>query len=293
MIKNFTTKKNGRVFYLTADCILDLHNLLSQNVSLIDIDPVEPPGVKNQGMLESAVSRQTVGSGNYYKYDNPFSNAATLIYGVIKNHAFHNGNKRAGLLALIKHLYANGYVLNPSLKGDDLYDFLIAIADSKLRQLFLKKYRKKNYYVIPSKKSKNNTEWDDDTNINFMQVWIKNNSSPKTNTLKGDLKISTLKNILKNKNIVLEQNGSVIEVFIEKENTFLGIGIGKKKQNLKKYSLGNSRNSVNKNILTNLRKDFSLTKAHGVDNTFFYDDDAFLDQEIKAYKSIIYRLSKS
>ena len=291
MISSFNTK-NGKVHCLDKECILDLHALLSKNIVLIkEMDPVEPPGVKNIGMLESAIGRQSVGSGSYYKYDNCFSNAATLVYGVIKNHAFHNGNKRAGLLALIKHLYVNGYVLSPSLKGDDLYDFLIAVADSKLKEFWLP--RRKRYRVIPPKGRKIEDPWDDDTNINFMQVWIKNNSTPQSNTFKGSIKVSTLKRVLANKNIFLEQRGNSIEVYLEKENTFLGLGFGKKKQNIRMYSLGDNSTNIDKQTLQTIRREFKLTKSDGVDNEFFYDEEAFLDEEIKAYKSIIYRLSKT
>ena len=68
-----------------------------------------------------------------------------------------------------------------------------------------------------------------------------------------------------------------------------GVKIIKKKS----YSLGNKRTDVVKPVLISIRKDFNLTKSDGVDDTFFYDENAFLDSEIKAYKRIIYRLSKT
>ena len=49
------------------------------------MDPVEPRGVKNVGMLESAIGRQAAGFGDYYKYPDCFSNCATLTFGIIKN----------------------------------------------------------------------------------------------------------------------------------------------------------------------------------------------------------------
>ena len=118
MVKSFNGE-TGKVYTLNKECIIDLHNLLSKNVHLLEeMDPVEPPGVKNDGMLESAIERQNTGFGGFYKYPTYYSNCATLVYGIIKNHSFHNGNKRAGLLALIKHLYVNGYVLNPKISSE-------------------------------------------------------------------------------------------------------------------------------------------------------------------------------
>ena len=133
----YISTQHGKVRCLDTEAVIQLHELLSNNIHLLEqMDPVEPKGVKNFGLLESAVNRQFTGLAEYYKYPDCFSNVATLVYGVIKNHAFHNGNKRAGLLVLIKHLYLNGYVLNPGLKSDEIYDIVVAIADTKLKAFF-------------------------------------------------------------------------------------------------------------------------------------------------------------
>ncbi|MGO2102900.1 MULTISPECIES: type II toxin-antitoxin system death-on-curing family toxin [Psychroflexus] len=292
MISSFKSQ-NGKVYTLNKECIIDLHNLLSQSTHLLEeMDPVEPPGVKNEGMLESAVERQNTGFGDFNKYPDYHSNCATLVYGIIKNHSFHNGNKRAGLLALIKHLYVNGYVLNPQLNSDEIYEFLIAIADSNIRG-FSKKYRKKYSFIRSKTEKKNNENWELNTVIRYIGFWIKKNSKPKQTTLKGEVKISDLKKILVNKGIKLNLNGSNLEVYIEKENKFLGFKLSPKIVNKKKYSIGNNRSSIGKGTLKALRRDFKLTKADGVDNTFFYNEDSFLDFEIKTFKKLIYRLSKT
>lgn len=293
MTQSFISNNNEKVFYLDSQSIIELHEVLSNNIHLLEeMDPVEPRGVKNFGMLESAVSRQTTGSGSYYKYPNACSNAATLVYGIIKNHAFHNGNKRAGLLALIKHLYINGYVLSPSLDSEELYEILVAIADSKIPE-FYAKYIKK-YGFIRTKEEKKTNEWDLETQLRFLAFWIKRNSKPKELTNKGEIKISTLKKVLDNKNIEMNQNGSNLEVYINEDNKFLGfIKIGTKTIMKKNYSLGNSRTTIGKTTLNVLRNDFKLNKINGIDDTFFYDEEAFLDSEIKTYKKIIYQLSKT
>lgn len=293
MTKSFTTEK-GKINILTKESLIDLHNLLSENTHLLDeMDPVEPRGVKNEGMLESAIGRQTTGFGDFYKYPEYYSNCATLTYGIIKNHSFHNGNKRAGLLALIKHLYVNGYVLCPSLNSDEIYEFLVSIADSKLQE-FSYKYKKKYRFIRTKSEKKASPIWDIDTKIKYMGIWIRKNAKPKKHTFKGEVKISDLKKFLQNKGIKLNQNGSSLEVFIEKANKFLGIfPTAPKIISHKKYSLGNNRSTIDYRTLSKVRKDFKLTKADGIDNTFFYNEDSFLDFEIKTYKRLIYRLSKT
>lgn len=288
------TSNNTRINCLSTEAVIHLHEILSNNVHLLEeMDPVEPRGVKNIGMLESAVNRQLTGSGSFYKYPDAFSNAATLVFGVIKNHAFHNGNKRAGLLSLVKHLYVNGYVMSPALNSHEFYEILVAVADSKIPE-FSKKYLKK-YPFIRSKeeKKRKETDWEVETQIRFFAFWIKKNSRAKESTTKGDVRLTELKRMLENKAIKMEQDGSTLEVYLERENKFLGFTLSTKKQNRKTYTLGNNRSTIGKSTLNILRKDFNLTKIHGIDDTFFYDDEAFLDSEIKAYKKIIYQLSKT
>lgn len=285
MVDTFLNEKKEKINYLKGDCVVDLHDLLSKNTHLLeDMDPVTPPGIKNVGMLESAITRQTTGSGDYYKYPDPFSNAATLMYGVIKNHAFHNGNKRTGLLTLIKHLYVNGYVLKPSLNSKVLYNFLIAIADSNLKNFNLKSPKKERFMD-----KEKDTDWDIEKDIRCMAFWIKKNSAPRSKTLKGEIKVSTLKKTLQSKNIEVEQKGNKIEVYV-KENSFFRKILSS--TNKRSYTLLN-KTEISKGQLSKLRKEFGLTMSDGIDNTFFYDDDVFLDSEIKTYKTIIYKLSKT
>ena len=151
---------------------------------------------------------------------------------------------------------------------------------------------KKKYTFIQNKEEKEKP-WSIDTKIRFIAFWIKKNSCPKAHTIKGDVKISVLRNVLTNKGVKLVQKGCHIEVFTEKENKFLGIFPRKTTLMKKTYTLGNNRTCINRETLNALRKDFNLTLSDGIDDTFFYDDDAFLDSEIKTYKKIIYQLSKT
>lgn len=68
-------------------------------------------GIKDAGVLQSAIDRQTVGYGQTLKYSTPMLNAATLAYGLAKNHAFHDGNKRTALVAMLAHLDKNKLLL--------------------------------------------------------------------------------------------------------------------------------------------------------------------------------------
>ena len=70
-------------------------------------------GLRDRGLLESAVAR----AENKATYD-PDSSvpevAALLAWGLIKNHAFIDGNKRIGFAAMAAFLDANGFQLTCS-----------------------------------------------------------------------------------------------------------------------------------------------------------------------------------
>lgn len=287
-IKTQTSKIN----ILTRDEVAELHNLLSKNYTLIqNMDAVEPPGIKNENLLSSAVQRQNTGFDDWYKYDNNFSNCATLVYGIIKNHSFHNGNKRTGLLCLIKHLFINGYVLKPQLRHQEIYDLIVAVSDDSLLDFALKEKVYKKWLRSNSlvKKLKLDVEW----SIKFIEYWLKQNSISKNVQIKSKVKIGYLKSILTKKNINLRQEGAKIYVYRSVERTFLGIPIGKYKIiNQKEYTLG-SLTEIGINTLNILRRDFNLTQQDGFDNVLFYDDDNFIDEEVTTYKKIIYKLAKT
>ncbi|HEY6911161.1 MAG TPA: type II toxin-antitoxin system death-on-curing family toxin, partial [Myxococcales bacterium] len=69
------------------------------------------PTIKDRRLLESAIARQHAGSNGRLYYATPELNAATLMYGLAKNHAFVDGNKRTALVAMLNHLDRNHVTL--------------------------------------------------------------------------------------------------------------------------------------------------------------------------------------
>jgi death-on-curing protein len=64
------------------------------------------PGVRDEGLLDSALSRPV----NLFVYERPsvFDLAASLAFGLIKNHPFLDGNKRVAFTAAVTFLHVNG-----------------------------------------------------------------------------------------------------------------------------------------------------------------------------------------
>ena len=93
-----------------------------------DEDPISPSGVRSEDLLVSACQRPNVGLGSTEKYTTVFSKAAALFHSLTKNHAFHNGNKRTALVALLSMLQRNGYQLDMSVSDDDVYELVLSVA---------------------------------------------------------------------------------------------------------------------------------------------------------------------
>lgn len=87
-------------------------------------------GPKSVDLFHSALYRPFVSLGGVEKWRTHFEKAATLIYGIICDHPFHDANKRTGLLTLLLYLDKNSRV--PIIGQKELEDFAVDIADHKL-----------------------------------------------------------------------------------------------------------------------------------------------------------------
>ena len=87
-------------------------------------------GPKDINLLHSALSRQFVQFGGKPKWSNGIDICATLMYGLIKNHPFHDANKRTAFLTSILHLQKVGRT--PTITDKEYEDFTVAISDNSL-----------------------------------------------------------------------------------------------------------------------------------------------------------------
>lgn len=88
------------------------------------------PGIRDQGMLESALVRpqQWFACGGP-ELDIP-ALAAVYTYGLSRNHPFVDGNKRTAAVACELFLELNGFVL--LAEDEDLYPVFMALAASEM-----------------------------------------------------------------------------------------------------------------------------------------------------------------
>jgi death-on-curing protein len=88
------------------------------------------PGIRDRGLLESAVAMPRATAGGEYAHQDLFSMAAAYSFHIAQNQPFVDGNKRTGLLAALVFLDLNGIVIRDP--GGALYEAMIAIAERRM-----------------------------------------------------------------------------------------------------------------------------------------------------------------
>jgi death-on-curing protein len=83
-------------------------------------------GVRDEGLLTSALGR----ARHLFAYSDPTPDVQTLAaayaYGIAKNHAFIDGNKRAALVISLTFLALNGHTL--SATREEVYNMFLGLA---------------------------------------------------------------------------------------------------------------------------------------------------------------------
>jgi death-on-curing protein len=96
-------------FTVGIDDALRAHYLLC-DFFLYEGEKIASPGPRDKTLFLSALDRQTAGFSGKQKWDDLFHIAATLFFGIVKNHPFYDGNKRTALLLMLYQLWNFGRI---------------------------------------------------------------------------------------------------------------------------------------------------------------------------------------
>ena len=95
--------------------ILSKEQILQLHIDLIKATGGSD-GIRDEGMLDSALNSPFQSFGGKELYPSIQAKAAQLCFGLIKNHAMIDGNKRLGTHVMLVFLALNGYELSYSQK---------------------------------------------------------------------------------------------------------------------------------------------------------------------------------
>ena len=108
----------------SKDKVLLLHKLIARETG-------GSIGVRDEGLLESALEAAFSGFGDKEFYPTKEEKGARLGYNLISNHAFVDGNKRIGMYVMLTFLEVNG--IHMDCTNEEVSSVGLAIAAGKMK----------------------------------------------------------------------------------------------------------------------------------------------------------------
>lgn len=229
-------------------------------------------GVKNYDLLSSATHRQVTNFGGIEKWETDFQKMATLLYGLVKNHAFHDGNKRTALLVLL--LYIERCKLQLRVEQSKLETLLIRIAANRLDE-----YTSFAKYI-------NN----DEPIINFIADLIKRYTRNQNKRYYA-ITFAEFNHKLNRFNVRLcNPSGNYIDVHKIIEEKKMGLFTKQKDIKIKQIGFPGWKKQVNIKALKEVLKAAQLTAEYGVDSDVFFNGEEPIYTLIHEYRGPLSRL---
>jgi death-on-curing protein len=116
---------------ITKEQVMIMHSISIKETGGID-------GLRDNSLLESALSSIFQTFGGEDLYPSIEDKAAMLSFSLINNHAFIDGNKRTGILALVAFLELNGIILKTT--NSELIELGLGIASGNINQYKIKEW---------------------------------------------------------------------------------------------------------------------------------------------------------
>ena len=104
--------------------VLLLHRLIAEETG-------GSVGVRDTGLLESALNNAYATFDGEYLYKTKEEKAASLGFSLISNHAFVDGNKRIGVYVMLTFLEAEG--IKMSCGNNDVVNLGLSVADGTMK----------------------------------------------------------------------------------------------------------------------------------------------------------------
>lgn len=269
--------------YATKDTI-GIHDVLRAHFFILDFFSAEKNGEgvggvgpKDVNMLHSAVYRQFVSLGGKEKWPTPFEKCATLMYGIVKDHPFHDANKRTGFLTTLLFLERMGRI--PRIKQKEFEDFVVEVADNQLAK-------------YPRYKDIQQTVQDPE--VQFIADYLKRNTR-EVDRRQYTVTFNELNQIIKKYSFELvSPKGNYIDVVrVGYRPKFLGL-LGPKvrtEERVAHVGFPGWKKQVTKAALKTIRESTGLTAERGFDSKTFFQGADPLHALIDTYAEPLRRLA--
>jgi death-on-curing family protein len=263
-----TIGKVRTIKHLSADDLLRIHQALEDDFCGGE-DPVEPPGPRDIGLVESAAMRPQTSISGFLKYESVEMAAAALLHSVVHNHAFNNGNKRTALVAMLVLLDANDMTL--TCTENELFRFVLKVAQHKLVDRGLDSFADREAIEIAR--------------------WIRSNSR-QVDRSERLVKWHKLRQVLASHGCVTWHPNVGNRINIERKIETRGLFRQRIRSLSTQVAYGDEGREVDRATLRRIRRDLELDDDHGVDSAVFYAGEAAASDFISAYRKTLKRLAK-
>lgn len=227
----------------------------------------------NYGLLSSAVARQSVGFNGQCKWCDDESKVSTLAFGLDKNHAFNDGNKRTALLCLLLALHRKKRHL--VCKKKKLETLLVRIAANEMDKYpDFKRFKKHG----------------DDAIVVYMANFLRKQSRKIDNSFRT-MTYEEFNRKLKKYNIRLDNaQGAYIDVLqIKEEKKLFGLLKRNKETRVLQIGFPGWKRQINPKAVKNVLKVCGLFE-NGLDMKTFYEGGEPEYKLIEEYFDVLKRL---
>ncbi|MHA1278047.1 MAG: type II toxin-antitoxin system death-on-curing family toxin [Candidatus Helarchaeota archaeon] len=271
-------KKIGAEEPYKGEYIIGIHEVLRAHFLIADFfsdkkDPIGLIGPRDINLLHSSLLRQFTSFEGHEKWTKDTCIVATLLYGLIKNHPFHDGNKRTAFLCALYQL--RKCKRTPSASQKEFEKLILAIADNRLEE--------NSGYRKLTKRYKSDPE------IYFISNFLHRNTR-KIDKHYHQIRFYELKNILKNFGFDLEETsgGKLNIIKYEISRILLFSKKSKKKIGTVKYHTMND--VVSRKTISYIRRITGLTPQNGYDSQVFFQGVDHMQSLIQEYSTLLKRL---
>ena len=121
--------------FLNLDEVVEIHNDQIKRYGGL-------PGIRDIGLLKSAVSMPEVSFAGKYLHTDIYEMASAYLYHIIRNHPFIDGNKRTGTVASIVFLLMNG--IEVDIDENNLELLVLSLAGGEIGKPEISQFFKNN-----------------------------------------------------------------------------------------------------------------------------------------------------
>jgi len=255
--------------YLTRDT-LGLRDVIDAHFAIADFFYADGAGMGGIGprsmeLLHSALYRQHVSFGGKRKWTDPLDICATLLFGLIMDHPFHDGNKRTAFLSSLYYLRRKSRTPNVDEKVYE--DFTVDIADHNL-QPYLDSYQIAN---------------GDDREIRCIAEFLRRN------TRRSDKRIYVV--TYRELNRLLKKYRCELKYPFRNAIDIVQIDNRGNERRIMNIGFPGWTRTVNDLAIRNIRQKLKLTDENGIDSQSFFKGVEDLEELIAHYQEPLRRLA--